>query len=211
MVMDVRSEILAKLPIEETLYPQVEGIVFTPTGVRFERELSLDDWGLLLLWGQALWSAMGRCLPWIIGDILVYGEVRFGEDYAAYIEVTNRAEATLRKYAWRCRNVPYELRDDAIPLSVYDLVARFTPERQAELLAWYRENNADREMMRALVGGSVQAEATTVQAESVEIIKESPLERARAVYLGCREALERRALDELGRLLEELGRVLGIC
>ena len=58
-----------------------------------------------------------------------------------------------------------------------------------------------------MIGGGTHAKAATMQMGSVEIIQE----RARAVHLGCREALERRALDELGRLLEELGRVLGIC
>ena len=61
-----------------------------------ERELSFEQWEGELL--QAI--DLHNRLPWILGDMLLYGERMFGEDYAAAIPEGTWASETLRAYLW---------------------------------------------------------------------------------------------------------------
>ena len=58
-----------------------------------------------------------KMLPWIIGDLIVYGEQAFGEEYAQLVEALGLAPGTLAQYAWVAKNIPPARRVESSPTS----------------------------------------------------------------------------------------------
>lgn len=92
-------------------------------------------------------------LPLAIGDMLVYGEERWPEEFAQVIDgFSQRYDIqTLRNYASVCRRVRPELRHPGLSFSHYDAVAALPPAQQEELLKRTVDKNLSREGLRQLV------------------------------------------------------------
>lgn len=149
------EQIHALIPKEEMLLPNLGCVHFTTTGVIFREDVDLETWGVITLEFQRLWTTMHRVLPWVLGDLLNYGDVHFHEDYVQFVEITNKAEGTLRKYAWVASRIPYELRDESIPFYVYEMLAKQDPKEIPGLLKWYVENGRDAELLKEKIEGRI--------------------------------------------------------
>src|SRR3974390_1805595 len=77
-------------------------------------------------------QATNRSINWWIGDALLIGEERFGEEYSQVVE-PEWAESHKEKI-WVCRKVPRERRNAECSWSIHREVAAMEPEDQVEYL-----------------------------------------------------------------------------
>ncbi len=99
----------------------------TPTGIRFNEELTFEEWDAL---GQKL-APIGKSIGFIIGDWINYGEGRYGGKYEEALERSGMAYQTLRNYAYVARRVEMSLRKDNLDLHHHLVVAKLkTPDEK---------------------------------------------------------------------------------
>lgn len=71
--------------------------------------------------------------PWIIGDLLNYGDDAFGEKHAQVLDECIMQQHTLENWRWVCRAVPPPRRRGDLSFSHHETVARM-PDKQQD--AW---------------------------------------------------------------------------
>lgn len=116
--------------------PVIEGLRFTPTALEVPGNLSPEGWE----------SALGRLVPleqgasWWLGDLLVFGEKRYGETYEAALKTTGRSLQTLKNLAWVARRVKPAVRRADLPWRSHRVVAPLVEEEQVKWLAMAAEH-----------------------------------------------------------------------
>lgn len=58
-----------------------------------------------------------KAMPWIVGDLMAYGESRYGEDCAQALEAKDYEHGTLSNYKWVCSHWPIEKRRKELSFS----------------------------------------------------------------------------------------------
>jgi DNA methylase len=94
---------------------------------------------------------MGRRIHFWIGDLLVYGERRWGEMYDEMIERTGYEARTLRTLKWVAGQIEAARRRDDLTFAHHQEVAGLVPEYQDALLAEAAREGWTREMVRHAV------------------------------------------------------------
>lgn len=92
----------------------------TPTGIRFNEELSFEEWDTL---GEKL-APVGKSIGFIIGDWINYGENHWGELYEESLNRTGLAYQTLANYSYVARKVEFSLRKENLDLHHHLVVAK---------------------------------------------------------------------------------------
>lgn len=94
---------------------------------------------------------MERSHQWWLGDLLVYGERRFGDEFAQVASISGMAVSTLIKWQWVAAAFTPERRRNSIPWSYHELLVKL-PEHEQEswLDAVEREGWTKRQLARAL-------------------------------------------------------------
>ena len=123
--------------------------ILTKTGVvigstKKSNEITFEEWSAVTEWVQKVNTSVAFWL----GDLLEYGERRFGEKYTAAIEVTGLAEQTLTNAAYVARHVPIQRRRENVPFSHHAEVASLPPEKQEEWLERCESKGLTREQLR---------------------------------------------------------------
>jgi hypothetical protein len=80
-------------------------------------------------------SMLGDTVRWWIGDLLLYAEGRFGEEYAQLLDGLRVSERQSTKYRWVAESVGHSLRRENLSFSHHELVAALPPPDQERLLA----------------------------------------------------------------------------
>ena len=126
-----------------------EKVAITPSGLRFNSDLTFEEWSELAPQiGDAL-----KSMAFVIGDWLVYGEEKFAaqpflpsmepdprhvrispERYVAAQVATRLDMATLKNYAYVSRRVPMSLRNDFLSWEHHKVVAKLATDKQTEWL-----------------------------------------------------------------------------
>ena len=93
---------IATLPIADRVRTTKNSLTISGT-------LSFNDWWTYY---RGIEAVRGACLWWL-GDLLCYGEQKYGEKYAQALEVSKHSEyeaSTIRNAQWICEKVPPESR-----------------------------------------------------------------------------------------------------
>jgi hypothetical protein len=102
----------------------------TATGLQVAGSPSFDQWYRAVVEAKAL----GACVLWVLGDLLTFGEQRYGEQYSQALEAADFADETLRVAAWVAKAFPPEKRVAPVPFSFYRTVAALPQPKALELL-----------------------------------------------------------------------------
>ena len=94
---------------------------------------------------------MGRRIHWWIGDLLVYGERRWGEMYGEMIEGTGYDYATLRVFKWVASQIESSRRLDDLSFAHHQEAAGLAPDQQDAILTQAAREGWTREMVRHAV------------------------------------------------------------
>jgi len=114
-------------------------VTITRTGLRFDSELSFEEWSEL---AGSIGSA-ARSIGFIVGDWLVYGQGLFGSDgfpdkrvdsasYDLAVAATGLDLSTLQNYAYVSRSIPYSLRTEHLSWEHHRLLAKLPCEDQSK-------------------------------------------------------------------------------
>jgi hypothetical protein len=98
----------------------------TASGLKVEGVPTFRQWEEAVIEAKAL----GVCLMWVIGDLLVYGEEKYGEEYAQALEAADYADETVRQAQWVAKQFPPSIRLSIVPFSFHRTVATL-PQKQA--------------------------------------------------------------------------------
>ncbi len=126
----------------------------TPVQLAFIADPSVEEWAGI---GQVL-GLVGRACNWWVGDWLVYGEARYGEQYAQGMDATGLDYQTLTNRAWVSRAIAPERRQEHLTWSHHAEIATFIPEdakQQGEWLARAQKEGWPTRELRARLRAAV--------------------------------------------------------
>jgi len=123
-----------------------EGVMLTEAGATLAEDVTFDNYCLALQSCQTL----GNASLWAIGDMLLFGSRKYGEQYSQALELTKRSYSTLTQAKRLAKAYPSEERHPGLSWTHHReaLAVKDTDERrrllvQAENEGWSREQVRD--------------------------------------------------------------------
>lgn len=110
----------------------------TPIAFLIEKDLKFDEWlavtrGMIRVHGY---------VNWWVGDLLVWGEGKFGDEYAQAIEPLEIVSAeTAKQCQWISERVPIIRRDPEIAWTIYRMIAKLNEKEQVIWLKHVKDEN----------------------------------------------------------------------
>jgi hypothetical protein len=138
-------------------------------------------------------GVVGRCVQWLLGDWLAYGNSRFGERYARASQITGYDPQTLMNMVYVASRFPISRRRENLSWSHHETMAAMAREEQdrwlddavthhwsvSDLRTMLRASRKERLPLEASVGGSASAPQGEVEGPGADSgsEQESHLER----------------------------------
>lgn len=110
--------------------------VLGPCGLEIEGVPDIDDWESILK--VLLW--MARNHPWWIGDLITFGEARFGEEFYSAIEPDPATVDMISRHAGVARAIKPSERRPGLSWSHHRNVVSLKPAVRQEVLEYAEEN-----------------------------------------------------------------------
>ncbi len=123
----------APQPPPEALRPVTLGkFEFSPSGMKVIGKPDIEEWAAAL----HIVSVLERGLAFCVGDMLEYGEAKFGELAAQYIDARHWSAETIRNYRWVAKSVPLQNRmiDRGLSVAHHQIVAGLPVPEQRKWL-----------------------------------------------------------------------------
>jgi hypothetical protein len=153
------------------------------TGFAVHASLSFTEWASL----APRLNEASRCIGFLIGDWLVYGEKQFASpgikskarvsarDYAAAVEATGLDRTTLATYAHVAMRVPQAMRHEGLSWEHHKVVAKLEVGQQARCLkvaADSGERISTRRLRKSiLAGGPLKLEELKLKRDLLPIVQ----------------------------------------
>jgi len=132
---------------------------FGRNGLMIQEGTSYNDWEKI---GSALAQIKDAHQFWI-GDWILFGENRYGEQYAQALEVTSLGYQTLRDCKWVANQVELSRRRDNLSWSHHAEVAGLEPKQQDKWLNKAEKDKLSTKQLREAIKGSKTLENITEQ------------------------------------------------
>jgi hypothetical protein len=148
------------------------------TGAVSDTGIELDKVEFTFVQCEALARMYGTVIhhaAFVVGDLLIYSENRFGETYAQIADAFGLAPQTLMNRVYVCNAIPYERRVPGLSFSTHALVAAMKPAEQKRWLKRASENNWSRAELATAIrdddedGGAEQTVLPPVEEPSVTV------------------------------------------
>ena len=114
---------------------------------------------------------MERTIHWLIGDLIVAMDARYGEDFAQVVDAVGYTVKTLRNDAWVCRKIPPSRRREGVSFSVHAEVAGMEPGDQVQILDLAESEGLTQREVRAIRGMFRRNQDETANEVSVLILE----------------------------------------
>jgi hypothetical protein len=111
---------------------------------------SFDEWSAATEWAQKTEKAS----TWWVGDLIEFGEHRFGEKYSQVLDATGYAKQTLQGMSYVSRQIAPSRRRKDLSFALHREVAPLPPAEQDEWLDRCENDNLTREQLRAQIRAS---------------------------------------------------------
>jgi hypothetical protein len=115
----------------EAVIAQHGPFVLTKTGMLSTGDPTFEEWEAALQWSQKV----EKYSPFWVGDLIAYGEGKYGEMYAQAMDATGLEYGTLANSVYVARAVPADRRRPAIAFGFHQEVAPLPPSEQEHWLA----------------------------------------------------------------------------
>ncbi len=121
----------------------------TVTGVEIMRDATFKEWEEAF---TQIKRIHGAATFWL-GDLLNYGESKWGEKYSQALDATEYEEQTLRNAAWVAKQIPRERRRnlDKVSYSHHAEIAALDPEQQDHWLQRVEMDGMSRDALRIAI------------------------------------------------------------
>lgn len=95
-----------------------------------------------------------NAIQWMIGDMVVHGEDKFGKDYDEIAKRTGYERETIKQYAHVARNIPALIRINAVAFSHHQIVAASVEQEidKIECLRWCAEYQLSKRHLELAIG-----------------------------------------------------------
>jgi len=103
---------------------------FSETGVEVRGEPPFEAWAATI----AALQVTATSLPLWAGDLLNYGEAKYGQKYSQFLDADIATYGTLRNWAWVTNKVPKERRIEGLTFTHYARVASLPAREQTAYL-----------------------------------------------------------------------------
>lgn len=171
----------------------------TPIGLDITGELTLEEWENI---GQTI-RQVNQALPWLVGDLMVYGNRVWGKTYEDVARLVGRSVKTVYNWANIVGSIEFSRRRETLHFSHHALVAPFDAETQSEWLDFAIQHHLSVHRLDAKIkeaAGEKDPTPTTSPRQIFNRIwsasqKGKPINRDQIEHL-------RQWLDELERKLE---------
>ncbi len=90
------------------------------------QDLDANEWAST---GRRI-GAVGRCVQWLLGDWIVYGNERFGERYSRASKITGYDPQTLMNMVYVASRFPVSRRRENLSWSHHETLAALEPDEQ---------------------------------------------------------------------------------
>jgi hypothetical protein len=127
----------------------------TPVSLQLPEGLEYDAWRDTLL----MYAKVGKAMQFWLGDALLYGENRFGEQFAQAASETGYSEESLRGFLWVASRVSPSVRRSTLSWSAHQVVAALPPDQQSAFLATAERENWSVRQLRDTVKGPPKPKA----------------------------------------------------
>jgi hypothetical protein len=107
-----------------------DSITVSTTGITFTNDLAYDEWARLMVTMQRLYTSF----QFGLGDVLNYGESKYGEKYSQALDSTNSAYQSLANYSWVANAVPIENRVEGLSWTHHRVAASLPVDQQRRVL-----------------------------------------------------------------------------
>ena len=170
------------------------------SGIAFEPDCPLEDWRAL---GEHL-SRMNRCVGFLVGDWLNFGERVYGDCKKAAAELGFEYQ-TVADYSYVARNVELSVRTETLEFNHHRVVAKLKPEDQKKWLATAAESKLGyRRLQKSINFGRIATE---------EEMKPDPADKGQTFYILfvnrlCQWFAKRTEHDPVGKWTDELRAML---
>lgn len=149
------------------------------------RELDTQEWAAA---GRRI-GAVGRCIQWLLGDWIAYGNMKFGERYARASKITGYDPQTLMNMVYVASRFQISRRRENLSWSHHETLASVDPEEQDRWLDEASEHRWSvldlRMMLRAARKERVEEDdELSPGGAGVSVVKD-PQGRARAAALSA--------------------------
>jgi hypothetical protein len=144
---------------------KVSQIGWSPT-----RDLDAIEWACT---GRRL-GTVGRCIQWLIGDWIAWGNERFGERYARASKITGYDTQTLMNMVYVASRFSFSRRRENLSWSHHEALASVGVEEQEEWLdraAEHRWSVADLRMMLRMSRKKVDASLDDAGSAPSNVVK----------------------------------------
>jgi hypothetical protein len=146
-------------------------VAWTPS-----QELDANEWASA---GRRI-GAVGRCVQWLLGDWIVYGNEKFGERYSRASKITGYDSQTLMNMVYVASRFPISRRRENLSWSHHEALSALEPDEQDSWLdqtAEHRWSVSDLRTMlrlsrrRRLAEGVEDEEAKTEEPPQAPTVK----------------------------------------
>jgi len=195
-----------------------QDVDITPTGLVIRADLTQDDYAALgrILGGlhdgaKSTWDA----LRWSIGDWLLFGEGKFGEEAAQIADAVGRSVHTMQNYTWVCSRVAPSRRRPELSWSHHEAVAGLEPRAQRRWLDKAVAETLGSDALRGLLRDERRQAEGDDQGSETDRAKEPPvvvdhvLDIGRRIVARAQSAGDGRYVVE-AELIHQLRAALGV-
>lgn len=124
-------------------------------------------------------GTVGRCIQWLIGDWIAYGNERFGERYARASKITGYDPQTLMNMVYVASRFDFSRRRENLSWSHHETLAALAPDEQEGWLDRAEQHRWSVSDLRLMMRMSRQEE------EADAGVEEAPVEAPDATVLRC--------------------------
>lgn len=78
---------------------------------------------------------------WALGDLFIFGERKYGEEWAQALEPLKYTEKTIKNASWVCNTFPYSRRHKALTFNHHAVVAALEPSQAESVLSEAEEKS----------------------------------------------------------------------
>lgn len=155
---EIADRIIGRWKPEEETVPAIIGpkpkVQYKPTQLMFPPNLSFDDWQEVM----GTLAHMHRSFRWWVGDALNYGEDRYGEKYAQWLDSTGLSYPSLADTLWVARQIEPSRRRENLSWSHHREIAGLDSKEQDELLKRAAREELTCSSLRAIVKAEIKQE-----------------------------------------------------
>jgi hypothetical protein len=209
-----KDEQPASIIVQAVVEDEVQGVVWlgnfgvTALGLAWNQdaEISEAEW---IAFNKAL-AKMDDAIQWVWGDLIAFGETKWGKTYSEVAALTGRDETTLYNYTYVSKHIQFSLRNENLSWQHHKLIAPFSndPRHQQYWIAKALEYQWSTRTMAAMLDLYPNGLPDGYQLPSPTVKANDPLAKFERVFLPFSAKIDKIARKASGLSKKQIAAML---